>query len=79
VTADEAQKALENALIDGSGLRSVGGPTFEEMEAEYRASEKRRRSEEQAEPSAVVGELQTPGPFRSNCSLPIPPGESSDR
>jgi hypothetical protein len=54
VTADEVQKALEEALIDGSGLRSAGGPTFEEMEAEYKAREERKRSEQLAESSAVA-------------------------
>src|SRR5712691_6896212 len=51
VTADEVQKALEQALFEGSDLSSVGGPTFEEMEAEYN---QRKRSEQQAESSAVA-------------------------
>ncbi len=53
-TTDEVQKALEEALIDASGLRSAGGPTFEEMEAEYKAREERKRSEQLAESSAVA-------------------------
>ena len=54
VTADEVQKELEIALFEGSGLHSVGGPTFEEMEAEYRAREERKRSEQQSASSAVA-------------------------
>ena len=42
VTADEVKKALEGALIEASGLRSTDGPTFEEMEAHYKACEKRK-------------------------------------
>jgi hypothetical protein len=51
VTADEVQRALEEALFAGSGLSSVGGPTFEEMEAEYK---ERKRSEQRAESSAAA-------------------------
>jgi hypothetical protein len=51
VTPDEVQKALEEALFEGSHLSSEGGPTFEEMEAEYK---QRKRSERQAESSAVA-------------------------
>jgi hypothetical protein len=54
VTADEVQKALEEALFEGSGLRSVGGPTFEEMEAEYKERGQVKKSEQQAESSAVA-------------------------
>lgn len=55
VTADEVQKALEDALIDGSGLRAVGGPTLDEMSAEYEAArEERKRDEQRAESSAVA-------------------------
>jgi hypothetical protein len=53
ITADEVQKALEQALFESSGLSSVGGPTSEEMEAEYNGREERKRSEQQAESSAV--------------------------
>ena len=48
LTADEVQRALEEALIDGSGLRSTNC-TFEEMEAQYKAREERKRCEQQAE------------------------------
>ena len=51
VTVDEVQKALEQALFEGSDLSSEGGPTFEEMEAEYN---QRKRSEQQAKSSAVA-------------------------
>jgi hypothetical protein len=51
VTADEVQNALEEALFNGSQLSSVGGPTLEEMEAEYKES---IRSKQQAKSSAVA-------------------------
>jgi hypothetical protein len=54
VTADEVQKALEQALFDGSGLSSEGGPTYEEMEAEYKESREGKSSQQQAESSAVA-------------------------
>jgi len=51
LTADEVQKALEEALFVGSHLSSEGGPTLEEMEAEYN---QRKRTGQQAESSAVA-------------------------
>jgi len=55
VTDDEVQKALEGALIRGSGLAAVGGPTFDEMKAEYEAArEERKRAEQQSVSSAVA-------------------------
>jgi hypothetical protein len=55
VTADEVQKALEEALIHGSGLGAVGGPTLDEMRAEYEAArEERKKSEQQADLAATV-------------------------
>ena len=51
VTADEVQKALEEALFEGSHLSMQGGPSFEEMEAEYN---ERQRTEQRPELSAVA-------------------------
>ncbi len=56
VTPDEVQKALEKALIDGSGLSAVGGPTLDEMQAEYEAERERTRLVQMTEsPVPVAG------------------------
>jgi hypothetical protein len=51
VTADEVQAAIEEALVNGSGLGAVGGLSWEEREAEYEASKK---LEQQVESSVVA-------------------------
>lgn len=54
VTADNVQRALEEALVNASDLRSVGGPTHDEMRAEYEAACERKRAEQQTESSAAA-------------------------
>jgi hypothetical protein len=51
VTVDKVQKEIVQALFVRSELASVGGPTYDEMKAEY---EERKKSEQQAKSSAVA-------------------------
>jgi hypothetical protein len=51
VTTDEVQKEIEQVLFGRSWLAEVGGPTHEEMEAEYRRT---HESEQKAKSSAVA-------------------------
>jgi hypothetical protein len=54
VTTAEVQKALENALVEGSHVNAAAGPTFEEMQAEYESERERRRLAQMTESSVPV-------------------------